>query len=153
MIKEVEEAPIEQALQDDLHLTKANAKNMATHIENVVERIVPCRSEDQGRDHKKERKQSTQEGDTDRWHRNIKTREERKDIPCYFYKQDRCHRGSRCFYRHDIDSSDRPRRGRSTERRHSDQNREQNRSRSKSGDRRRVIINECRVIRPVVHNE
>ena len=153
MIKEVEEAPIEQALQDDLHLTRTNAKNLAIHIENVVERVVPPKTEDQDRDQKKERKQSTQEEDTDRWHRNIKTREEKKDIPCYFYKQDRCHRGSRCFYSHDLDSSDRSRRGRSTERRQSDHNREQNRSRSKSGDRRRVIFNEHRVIRPVANHE
>ena len=151
MIKEVEEAPIEVALQDDLHLTRGNAKNMAAHIENVLERTLPSRIEDQERDQRKEPKRSTLEEDTERWHRNAKTREERKHTPCYFFKQDRCHRGNRCFFSHDIDNSERVRRGRSTERRQSDMNREQVRSRSKSGDRRKVILSERRTIKPVEH--
>ena len=159
MIKEVEESPIEQALHDDLHLTRENSKYMAAHIEKVVEKHVTDKSQtDKPQDQAKERR--TRQGDQpeelekERWQRNERTRMETKNIPCKFYRQDRCRMGSRCFYMHDKESYERTGRGRSTERRQSDFDRERRetyRSRSKSGDRRRVIISERSVIKPVEH--
>ena len=40
MAREIECAPTETALCDNLHLTKANAKLMAVHIERVVRRAI-----------------------------------------------------------------------------------------------------------------
>ena len=57
---------------------------------------------------------------------NSERRDERKKIPCKFYAEKRCHKGDRCHYKHGLEI---PRRGEYQER-----------SRSQSGDRRRVIV-------------
>ena len=153
MIKEVVESPIELALQDDLHLTRENSKLTAAHIERVVEKYVTDKAQNQERE-RRTREEPTMETEKDRRQRNERFREEKRDIPCKFFQQDRCHRGSRCFFSHEIESSGSTRRGRSMERRQSDYDkdrRDSKRSRSKSGDRRRVIISDSRTIKPVVH--
>ena len=158
MTREIEHAPVESALQDDLHLTKENAKQMATHLENVIEKHIEGKTQDPG---KATREEAEQEYEGTR-QRNERAREERRNIPCKFHIQGRCHKGNRCFFAHDEPSTSENRgRARSSERRPSDYNRrarsterrpsDYNRSRSPSGDRRRVVLSDRTIIRQVEH--
>ena len=144
MTREIEHAPVETALEDDLHLTRANAKQMANHIENIMERHIGNRTQETERPRRERLEQDSKETRQ----RNERTREEKKNIPCHFFIQGRCHKGNRCFFAHDEPSAaENTGRSRSTERRHSDSNR----SRSRSGDRRRVVLSDRGRIRPVDH--
>ena len=159
MTREVEEAPIDSALQDDLHLTRNNAKQMASHIETLVERTMANKRATESRrnqDNRPTQTKITEKELEERQRKNEKSRDKRKDVPCKFYRQGRCHRGSRCFFLHDHQGDERREslrnRDRSDERRTRDQSREarqQHRSRSPSRDRRRVVLRESRNIRSV----
>ena len=169
-IKEVVESPIELFIHDYLHLTRENSKLMAACIEKVVEKYVSDRPQDQERERRTrveldrmihlcwgagldlewnhQWKQKPRDG---RGMRKPKKRKETSPADCF---NKTCHRGNRCFFSHDTDSSSRTRRGRSTERRQSDYDRgrrEPNRSRSKRVDRRRVIISDRRIIKLAEH--
>ena len=172
MVREVEEAPKDVALQDDLHLTQTNAKLMAKHIESVVTREMEKKvSKPQERTNTtpRENRQEQERDLLERQRRNDKEREEKKSTPCRYYLQGRCHRGNRCFYGHNQEPPNQQtrnernmsrERGRSWERR--DRNRDRRdsarddeprtRERSSSqNDRRRVVHRQRSNIRPVAN--
>lgn len=164
MLREIEDAPIESALQDDLHLTKKNSRGMAAHIESVVTKII-----EKGRKEKKpqsttpKQRRIPEDELAQRQRKNETMREEKGDVPCRYFRQGRCHRGDRCFFKHEQGGE----RERNEEKGHRERSRERReearpshrrenskgyaRSRSPSGDKRRVVVDTRRYIKPVTH--
>ena len=108
MVPEIEETPIEQALQDDLHLNNNNATQMARQIERIVEKKIAEEREDTGRKPKHPR-DTREEGATSR--NPNEQREEWKNIKCRYHLQGRCYRGEFCFYNHDQEGNNRSNEG------------------------------------------
>ena len=123
MAREIESAPTETALSDDLHLTSANARLMAVHIESVVRRTI--NKETAGTRTKTKYYEDPAETE-ERQKRNEQSREEMKEVPCKFYNQGRCRRGDQCFYSHALEDHTGTR-----ERNHSRDTRESNQSRER----------------------
>ena len=134
MTSEIEESPIDRALQDDLHLTNKNASLMAQQIETQVERTIKKeRDNKERRSHQNERKESAAEA---RVNYDWKKYEGKKHIPCHFHQQGRCYRGEKCLYGHDLESNSRGReRDEARERPNREENRERN-NRERSRERR-----------------
>ena len=98
MVPEIEETPIEQALQDDLHLNNSNANQMAKQIELIVEKTINTERGDRRRKSNYP-KETREEAGTSRNHEE--QREEWKNIPCRYHIQGRCYRGEFCYFKHD----------------------------------------------------
>ena len=95
MVPEIEETPIEQALQDDLHLNNTNATQMAKQIERIVEKTISAEREDT----KRKWKYPNDTRDDAKTSRNFEEKwEEWKNITCRFHIQERCYRGEYCYF-------------------------------------------------------
>ena len=104
MTREIEESPIESAFQDDLHLNRDNAIQMANRIEREVERVM--KEEREKREeliHQQGRKEGTDEAKKKTGH----PREEKKGILCKFFSNGKCFRGESCYYKHVLARSSR----------------------------------------------